>query len=103
MTESQKEFLFRAMLKELGVSRITRNSSDYITYDFIITKKFLFRTFEYKIGHFTNKNEFQYYFYGMPETNQKILDLLREHFSIKDITLVMMDDNPMRYNDYGIF
>lgn len=98
MTESQKKFLFRAMLKELGVSCITRNSSSYITYDFIITKKFLFKTFTYKIGHFTNKDTFQYYFYGMPETNQKIVDLLTEHFSITAMTLVMCDDNPMFYN-----
>lgn len=98
MTESQKEFLFRAMLKDLGVS-YSKNSGytgSYIRYDFRITKKFLFMfPNEYNIGHFVAVSENpEYYFYGMPQTNQKIVDLLKEYLDIENIHVIMQDNHP---------
>lgn len=99
MAESQKEFLFRAMLKELGVSLTGGSSSGVTRHEFIIDKKFL-SVFShcYKIGYFVKKGEVsQYYFYGMPETNQKIVDLLKEHFDLSHVELFMYEDYPMGY------
>lgn len=102
MTESQKEFLFKSMLKDLGVSYTRRSGliNGSYTYDFTITKKSLFTfTNTYKIGHFVGTTENpEYYLYGMPETNRRIIDLLQEYFDIENVNIVMYDDNPMSYN-----
>lgn len=95
MTESQKEFLFRAMLKDLGVS-YRKCGKKYI---FTITKKFLFVSAdEYEIGRLSKEDGYHFYrFYGMPETNQKIVNLLKEYLNDENITLIMEEDNPKRY------
>lgn len=97
MTESQKDFLFRAMLKDLGVSCKRRGGKHLFT----ITKKFLFMfASEYEIGYLSKEDSSYFYrFYGMPETNQKIVNLLKEYLN-ENIELIMREDNPKRREHY---
>lgn len=104
MTESQKEFLFKAMLKDLGVSYYKRIKKNHHIYEFVITKKLLFIfPCEYKIGQFEKEgdDDMQYYLYGMPETNNKITWLLIEFLDLRNggVQVISQADNPERY--YG--
>ena len=106
MIESQKEFLFRAMLKDLGVSYY--KSLNHCVYNFVITKKLLFIfPCEYRIGRFEKigDDESYYYYYGMPKTNKKIISLLIDFLDLRNggVELISLEDNPDMYNGYDTF
>lgn len=96
MKKEQSELLFELALKNMGVS-FTKDSRRL---EFVVKKgifKTLYRIGIWYFGDSEGKEPDEYYMYGMPETNSKIIDLIKVYYD-KDVIIEFESDEPKKYD-----
>lgn len=97
MTQEQKELLFRLALKELGLEVVeTSRHLEILQID-----KFIFKM-EWLIGSF-DKESGEYHLYGMPSTNDKIMNLIENTLELKVTKINLYQDKPRKYDRHYYF
>lgn len=92
MKKEQKELLFRLALKELGLEVV--ETSRYL--EILQIDKFIFRM-EWLIGSF-DKESGEYYLYGMPSTNDKVMNLIENTLELKVTKINLYQDKTRKYD-----
>jgi hypothetical protein len=88
LTDKEKDFLFKAMLADIGVTHTQNWRNSYY-----FSKKFGgFFGYEKVIGR-CDPDFINYEMYGFPSTNSKIIDMIRERYNV-DPKIIFDSDHP---------